>query len=655
MAQTIKLAIPAYFLPGALWAEALSYTSGKVKFMVANVNSGPENGKNPNQGTNGDGVEATYTVQIAAAQAAGIKVIGYVASRYSNDRIALSTVKFKIKRWYDLYPTIDGIFIDDVYSDQRDLQHQYEYYRNVSDYIKIHTKQFIVFNPGTTPLIRYIDRPGGVRMCDVICSFEDTYENYLSFEIPPWTVNGDFNPNRFWHIVHTCPNSVAMTAAFNKAKNTGAKGVGHIYITQKAEPNPFDVLPTFPFSDEMALIQIPEIIVPPVPPQYEYPPFSVNTAPNIITREQAQASMGKIWKESFSLNPATLINLYIIDVTEVLSDNNLQNIFPRGKFYFHNNVKFLDTALYWDEDKTGQVEKFIAAPIIMDGFETSSKGVLPTPRMSITVSESGIDTLALLKQEIWTIGDLVGAKVTRIRTFAKFLPEENKLDLVMSDAWEPDKYAEFPRDVYFVERLENMDKLNITYSLASILDVEGILIPFRRVLANNCSHSYRGEGCLYEDAERRFEPIHGKASTYSSAEPYPVSILPISARAVANDKDELIFGGDTSILKIQPGPYFGAWDETKEYPVGEQVHVQKSGIKYRFVCKVVNRGIPPPDVAYWIADLCSHRVSGCKIRWGVAGVADVGPYGPDGVSSTGLKLGRLPYGGFPSVSRLNNR
>ncbi len=58
---------------------------------------------------------------------------------------------------------------------------------------------------------------------------------------------------------------------------------------------------------------------------------------------------------------------------------------------------------------------YLSMPIISDGWEVSASGTQPRPTLSLT------NVNRLLMNEVVTLGDLVGAKITRIRTLAKYL------------------------------------------------------------------------------------------------------------------------------------------------------------------------------------------------------------------------------------------
>lgn len=109
------------------------------------------------------------------------------------------------------------------------------------------------------------------------------------------------------------------------------------------------------------------------------------------------------------------------------------------------------------------------------GFEWNGQGQLPRPKISVPRMNT---VFAALVQEF---DDLVGAKVTRTRTFRQFL----------DDGALPDPGAYFSLDIYLVERKTIQNKSFIEWELSASLDQEGRMIPGRQVIRDTCTHTYR--------------------------------------------------------------------------------------------------------------------------------------------------------------------
>ncbi|NBW08344.1 MAG: phage minor tail protein L [Caulobacteraceae bacterium] len=109
------------------------------------------------------------------------------------------------------------------------------------------------------------------------------------------------------------------------------------------------------------------------------------------------------------------------------------------------------------------------------GFEWVGKGSLPTPTLRLS------NVTNTMTSAVIAYNDLLGAKITRIRTLAEFLDG-------MAGA---DPTATFPVDIFYVEQKTLMNKNEIEFKLAASVDVEGKKLPARQVLRDACTWVYR--------------------------------------------------------------------------------------------------------------------------------------------------------------------
>jgi lambda family phage minor tail protein L len=105
-------------------------------------------------------------------------------------------------------------------------------------------------------------------------------------------------------------------------------------------------------------------------------------------------------------------------------------------------------------------------PILGDGFQYSNIEAPAKPTLSIANVNKTVLTAVLSN------GDLVGAKLTRYRTFRKFL----------ADGSSPDNAAFLPKDVFFVEKKLSHNRMAIQWQLTSALDKMGTKLPKRLFL-----------------------------------------------------------------------------------------------------------------------------------------------------------------------------
>lgn len=180
----------------------------------------------------------------------------------------------------------------------------------------------------------------------------------------------------------------------------------------------------------------------------------------------------KITADVQSLTPTAIIELFVLDATNV----------GAGTFYFHAGTNSLTNDIVW------QGQTYLRFPVEVTGFEISGQGQLPRPKMRVSNILSAITAL-LLEHD-----DLIGSKVIRKRTLAKYLDPVNFPGGLNANA---DSTAHFPDDVFFVDRKASETRDVIEFELASSLDLSGVQIPRRQIIQNLCPFRYRGSECGY--------------------------------------------------------------------------------------------------------------------------------------------------------------
>ena len=134
-------------------------------------------------------------------------------------------------------------------------------------------------------------------------------------------------------------------------------------------------------------------------------------------------------------------------------------------------------------------------PIQAEGFEMNGNGTLPRPTLTMSNLLGTITGLILSLPR-----GIEGAKVTRIRTLARYLDADNFPGGV--SPYSPDPTAEFPRQVFYVDRtaLENRDV--VQFELASVFDLSGVRAPKRECVSTYCPWVYRDpETCQYNGTQ----------------------------------------------------------------------------------------------------------------------------------------------------------
>jgi lambda family phage minor tail protein L len=176
--------------------------------------------------------------------------------------------------------------------------------------------------------------------------------------------------------------------------------------------------------------------------------------------------------------PGAIIELFELQLNTAQHGTNDLYRFHAGTSLNNNGN------VYW----AGQ--EYLAFPIEADGFEYSGNGQLPRPKIRVSNIAGTITSLLL------TLPDgLEGAKVTRIRTLARYIDAINFPGGV--SPYSPDPTAEFPREIYYIDRktIENRDA--VEFELAAAFDLAGIRLPKRQCIANICQWRYRSTECGY--------------------------------------------------------------------------------------------------------------------------------------------------------------
>ena len=165
-------------------------------------------------------------------------------------------------------------------------------------------------------------------------------------------------------------------------------------------------------------------------------------------------------------NPSAIIELFTLQL-----DNSLHGATTIYRFHAGSSLKD-NGEIVWAGNT---YQRF---PIQAEGF-AFRKGMLPRP--TLTVSNAlGTITAILAAVNATTAGnDLTGATVTRIRTLARFIDAVNFPSNV-NPYGTPDPTAEFPQEIYKIDRKSAENRDVVQFELASVFDLAGIRAPQRQ-------------------------------------------------------------------------------------------------------------------------------------------------------------------------------
>ena len=160
-------------------------------------------------------------------------------------------------------------------------------------------------------------------------------------------------------------------------------------------------------------------------------------------------------------SPGNLVELFVVDLT----------VLGGGLTRWANNAYAGGTIIFGGD---------IYTPLALEaeGFEWNGKGPIPTPTIRLFPTDG-------IKAAMLAYDDFIGGKITRIKTFSRFL--DGQPDADASEKW--------PDEVYFFEQKTMFNKQVVEWTLSSALDQEGVMLPRRVFLKDICQLEYR----LYDD------------------------------------------------------------------------------------------------------------------------------------------------------------
>ena len=165
-----------------------------------------------------------------------------------------------------------------------------------------------------------------------------------------------------------------------------------------------------------------------------------------------------------SINPSAIIELFTLQLSTALHGANTIYRFHAGSNLNANGQ------IVWAGNS------YLRFPIQAEGF-AFQKGQLPRPKITISNATGLISSILLTVNETTTGNDLTGATITRIRTLAKFLDAVNFEDGTNATA---DNTAEFPQEIYVVDRKATETREVVEFELAAPTDLAGVRIPGRQ-------------------------------------------------------------------------------------------------------------------------------------------------------------------------------
>ena len=173
-----------------------------------------------------------------------------------------------------------------------------------------------------------------------------------------------------------------------------------------------------------------------------------------------------------NVNPSSIIELFILELSASLHGTNTSPSSETNIYRFHNG-----TSMNNNGEVIWQTKNYFRIPIQASGF-AFQRGKLPRPKITISNATLLISAILTSINEINPGNDLTGATVTRVRTLAKFLDAANFTGGI-NPFGTPDPTAEFPREVYTVDRKSQENREIVEFELAAVFDMAGVVAPKR--------------------------------------------------------------------------------------------------------------------------------------------------------------------------------
>ena len=187
-----------------------------------------------------------------------------------------------------------------------------------------------------------------------------------------------------------------------------------------------------------------------------------------------------------ALKQDTLLSLFIID------SNNAAFTPTFARRHFVSPEQSGGQTITYVNELGNENITYQTLPIAFGAVEISGSNKLPNPKLTISNVDGAFTRMSR------DYDDLIGFRLIRIRTFAKFV------DKIGSGSRQSgyDKDAHFTPDFWYFSRKTDETKLSINYELSSIFDVEGLTLPRRRMFNNFCPFEYRGPNCKYDGSDK---------------------------------------------------------------------------------------------------------------------------------------------------------
>ena len=196
------------------------------------------------------------------------------------------------------------------------------------------------------------------------------------------------------------------------------------------------------------------------------PSWATSIGETVYDNDVRYVSFSATFNDLQPINPSAIIELFTLKL-----DNTLHGASTVYRFHAGSNMN-ANGRIVWAGNE------YLRFPIQISGFAFQN-GQIPRPKLVVSNALGTISAILLTVNETTTGNDLTGATVTRIRTLAKFLDAVN-FSGNTNPYGTPDPTAEFPQEIYSIDRKATETREIVEFELASVLDLVGITCPKRQ-------------------------------------------------------------------------------------------------------------------------------------------------------------------------------
>ena len=205
------------------------------------------------------------------------------------------------------------------------------------------------------------------------------------------------------------------------------------------------------------------------------PDWPTDIGSTVTDNNVVWTAISSVYEELSKLAPSAIIELWSVHLSSDLHGSS-------DVYRFHNGCNAdINGNIVWDGNQ------YVRQPIQADGFEYSSGGQLPRPTLTISNADNTMTALLIVVNTTTAGNDLCGAEVRRIRTLKRFLDGEAAAD----------PNAQWPMEIWYVDRKSSENRNVVQFELASKLDLPNIKVPKRQLIGNICQWAYRSGECGY--------------------------------------------------------------------------------------------------------------------------------------------------------------